>query len=504
MKQTIKLLALPLLVAAGLFLFSAPKAHAATFTVASGDDETVTNSSCSLSEAIGNINDQATTNTDCSPSGAYGTDDTINLPAGTITLTANLPGVTQSVSIQGQGMGKSIINGDNGQYYAVQVNGSIDSLELRDLTIAGFKGAAVVAQYNVPADVLRFSATRLEIDGSSAAVGDGALVGFGMFLAGGATHTADFDNVYIHDMTGDAAGTLAGMMLGSIDNTLQVRVDNTTISSLHNTNASAGTQGINFMVGPFSGFHGGTLNATVTNTTINDFSALHAAANGIAGVSMVNGEDANMTLAIRNTTIAGARGTVMPGYSLGSSAFGFAGVAFTDTDNVNFTAEVANVLLADNKNDAAPNNCGIANLNSSFGGAGTVNLVSQSSGGNLSDDTSCTSYFTQSTDHNNLTSLSSTLGALGYNGGYVPTIPLLAGSPAIDSGVTVTGLTTDARGVARPQGTSYDSGAYEYVKPIVATLADTGQNVVVVMVAATGLIFSAALVFIQRRSSVLQ
>ena len=39
--------------------------------------------------------------------------------------------------------------------------------------------------------------------------------------------------------------------------------------------------------------------------------------------------------------------------------------------------------------------------------------------------------------------------------------PLQVGSPAIDAGVCVTGLTTDQRGVARPQGLKCDIGAYE-------------------------------------------
>ena len=39
---------------------------------------------------------------------------------------------------------------------------------------------------------------------------------------------------------------------------------------------------------------------------------------------------------------------------------------------------------------------------------------------------------------------------------------LLAGSPAIDSGVAVPEVTTDLDGVSRPQGSGYDVGAYEY------------------------------------------
>lgn len=56
------------------------------------------------------------------------------------------------------------------------------------------------------------------------------------------------------------------------------------------------------------------------------------------------------------------------------------------------------------------------------------------------------------------------LGPLADNGGYTQTRALLQGSPAID-GVMVanTNVTTDQRGIQRPQGTYPDIGAYEYV-----------------------------------------
>ena len=38
---------------------------------------------------------------------------------------------------------------------------------------------------------------------------------------------------------------------------------------------------------------------------------------------------------------------------------------------------------------------------------------------------------------------------------------LAAGSPAVDHGVAVAEVTTDRAGVARPQGTAFDIGAYE-------------------------------------------
>jgi CSLREA domain-containing protein len=69
---------------------------------------------------------------------------------------------------------------------------------------------------------------------------------------------------------------------------------------------------------------------------------------------------------------------------------------------------------------------------------------------------------------------------LANNGGPTQTLALVAGSPAIDRGNTT--LTTDQRGIARPQGTADDIGAFEFVPPntapVVSAIADqaTFQN----------------------------
>jgi hypothetical protein len=53
------------------------------------------------------------------------------------------------------------------------------------------------------------------------------------------------------------------------------------------------------------------------------------------------------------------------------------------------------------------------------------------------------------------------LGALGNYGGFTQTIPLLAGSSAINTGNDATCAAADQRGVPRPQGAHCDIGAYE-------------------------------------------
>jgi len=61
----------------------------------------------------------------------------------------------------------------------------------------------------------------------------------------------------------------------------------------------------------------------------------------------------------------------------------------------------------------------------------------------------------------NVVSTDPVLGMLGDHGGFTQTIPLLEGSPAIDTGNDSKCHSTDQRGTTRPQGLRCDIGAYE-------------------------------------------
>ena len=65
------------------------------------------------------------------------------------------------------------------------------------------------------------------------------------------------------------------------------------------------------------------------------------------------------------------------------------------------------------------------------------------------------------TNTGNVTASNPSLGVLANNGGFVQTMALSAGSPAINAGSNAGGATTDARGYARSVGTT-DMGAYEF------------------------------------------
>ena len=144
--------------------------------------------------------------------------------------------------------------------------------------------------------------------------------------------------------------------------------------------------------------------------------------------------ESNGTLDLSNMTIA--HNTVQPDQLAALLALVQAG-----------TLNYKNILLADNTASGTNVNCNPSYLN------GT------DLGGNLSDDDTCTSSFTQPTDKNNV---NPALGSLTLdNGQYI--MPLQDGSPAIDAGIAEGAPATDQRGVARPQGAGVDIGAYEFV-----------------------------------------
>jgi hypothetical protein len=69
------------------------------------------------------------------------------------------------------------------------------------------------------------------------------------------------------------------------------------------------------------------------------------------------------------------------------------------------------------------------------------------------------------------------LGPLADNGGPTWTEALLPGSPAINAGVTIPGVTTDQRGRYRPQGAGPDIGAYELqLSPVVISVQRHGVH----------------------------
>jgi hypothetical protein len=80
-----------------------------------------------------------------------------------------------------------------------------------------------------------------------------------------------------------------------------------------------------------------------------------------------------------------------------------------------------------------------------------------SAGNNLSSDATCSTINNQPTDLNDVNANLDVLTE--ENNTWV--LPLQDNSPAVDAGATISSITTDQRGIARPQGLAYDIGAYE-------------------------------------------
>lgn len=422
--------------------FGSGRAHAATLTVSGG---------CTLNEAITSIN-TTTSEPGCSPIGSYGTSDTINIPAGTITLTANITPILLPITIQGAGIDQTIIDGDSGQYRMFDANTTGGQMTISDMKLTAFFDNAVSIQTTTGAGML----SNLDVDGQDA---DGG----GVFLKsdGAGISTFSSNNVYVHDLSknGDSLGFSISRDGAGTTNAV---ITNTTVANVTSTGGGGGAYGFGMYSGVSGGSSGGgTLNVNVTNVTIDNLSGADFVAPFYAlafGTNLNSSVTANVSFA----TITGTRGSsqVIGSQTLDSAAFyaisGGFNSGFTGTSTIN----VKNSLFADNLTDGESRNCGLLDATAALSGTGTGVSVINSLGHNISDDASC-SGFTQTGDQQNLQNIISNLGPLQDNGGVVPTRALLAGSPAISSGSSVLGVTTDARGIARPN-TCPSVGAFQF------------------------------------------
>jgi hypothetical protein len=439
----------------------APVAHAATLTVNSLLDTTVNgDGNCTLRKAITNANNDAATYSDCvAGAGA----DTINFSVtGTILVGSTLPDIATGLTITGPGASSLTISG--GTTHRVMSGWGI--VNISDLTIANGGGASNGVGISFgPSGPLTL--TRVTMNNN---------VGFSDGGAIYITSSATFNNCTFTN-NGTTAG--AGVAGGAIDfddtsggNTLTI--NNSTFTT--NTGA-AGAGGAIYQQGAsgtltianstFSGNSatggggiynsGGTL--SITNST---FSGNSATASGGGGITT------NAAATITNSTFSGnsapvGGGIYNSGGTLSITNSTFSGNSATTIgggirqfDGGGGTVTLRNTIVA---NSTASANCAgtITNggNNLQFGGT-----VANSCGAGI-------------------TTADPVLGALGNNGGPTQTMALLTGSAALDkipnAGGCGFGITSDQRGVARPQpaGGLCDIGAYEYQAPAAPVYGST-------------------------------
>ncbi len=180
---------------------------------------------------------------------------------------------------------------------------------------------------------------------------------------------------------------------------------------------------------------------TILNSTISNNACIGLIAEGTTSVS--------------NTTISGnnASGSFC-GVFVGNAPLNLDSVTVTNNRpggirNIGGTVNVRNTIVAGN-----------GTTGSSGGTPADIFGAFVSQGNNLIGTTTGGTGFTQPSDKTNV---AANIGALANNGGPTDTHALLTNSPAIDAGDTT--LTNDQRGVARPQGSADDIGAYEVTPP---------------------------------------
>lgn len=448
--------------------FGGGRAHAATLNVSGG---------CTLPIAINSVNagaNQSGCTAVVSPNG-YGTNDTITIPAGTITLAADLPDITESVTIGGAGMGSTIINGSSGQYQVFYTNSDV-ALTVKDLTITGFEQFAILAD-----TAASLTVNGVEVDGTGALPSGGEVQGIRAIDLSSGGMTTSISNVYIHDLVADA-GLVGGLVIAQYSGgTSAATLQNITVANLTNTKVSGGggALGIIMAVGAFGDSFGsfGVLNTTASNITIDGIHNNNSVAAAFSSNAYSSGGDATVNTNINNVTIINTEGHPDSTLDVDSGAFYAVGIGIGAGTTATSNISVGNSLMASNTSDGISSNCITGDFSDLVSGAGSVVATVTSQGHNIFDDNSCASAFTNSTDQHNVSNIISTLGPLQNNGGAVPTRALLEGSPAISAGGSVLGVTTDARGITRPS-TCPSVGAYQFEGAVcgVSTPSASGGN----------------------------
>ncbi len=406
-----------------LFMLSlglCPAALAATITVDTVDDVSADDGQCSLREAIiaANDNDAGTSNCVAGDDN----DDTIDFdpvvfdPAATetILLGGSLPDITRDLIITGPGADALTIDGDNAfSIFTIDSGGSSRTLEISGLTLSGGSAVNGGAVFVNSGDTLELSFCTLMDNEAST---DGG----GIFNDSGTVVVTECD---IDD--NEAAGLGGGI---SNKNGGLVQLFQSTVSN----NISDGDGG---------GIHNDEGTVEITDSTIWRNVSL-ARGSGIENLD---------TVELVNTTISGNIG------------IGLSNATGAD-------ATLTNCTVADNSglgisNDAVGivslKNTIVADNNDIFN---ECTGIIQSEGNNLASDGSC-----GLTGPMDLLNTDPLLGPLQDNGGPTFTHALDPASPAIDTGERLLWITTDQRGIARPQDGNgdrvayFDIGSYEFV-----------------------------------------
>jgi hypothetical protein len=381
---------------------------------------------------------------------------------GTITLTQGYLEIGQNLTIRGPGAASLFISGAN-TFTVFQVDSGVTAATISGVTIEnGYSSPAAGGGINNQG-TLTVSNSILSDNNFSA---DGASGGA---IFNGGTLTVSNSILSDNSASNDGAGIFNSGMLTVSSSTLSgndTGLPGASGAGIYNSGSGTLTvskstlSGNEVHDGGEGGaiFNGGTL--TVSNSTLSGNSAFFGTGAGIFNSGM---------LTVSNSTLSG-----------NSAVEDNGGAIFNGG-----TLTVSNSTLSDNS--ASDGGEGGAIFNGGTLILKSTLLAGQSSGGNchnsqgsnpssdgynLSDDSTC-SFLTQTGDQNNSTTAGLSPSGLQNNGGPTQTIALTSSSTAVDAiplsactDAFGNSVTTDQRGIARPQGPACDIGAFELAQSV--------------------------------------
>ncbi|WP_244329134.1 CHAT domain-containing protein [Tolypothrix sp. PCC 7910] len=363
---------------------------------------------------------------------------------------ASTDSIQNAIDVIGSVAGNSIINLGPGTY-----SGNRISIFDKPLTINGAGASNTIINGLNNKQVFLISAEGVVninnlaiINGRSVGINGGGIAYFG-------SGTLNLNNI---TLTGNSTelGTESGGWGGGIyseSGTLNVN------NSIFNSNSASIGGGI------FNFF--GT--ATVNNSTFNGNSATNE------GGGIFNGGEGN-TLNVNNSTFANNSANNGGGIynastlqaninssTLSSNSATDGGGIFNESGG---QTTLKNTIVAGNTSSQNPDFSGLLNTGSSY------NLIGDGTGTGISDGFNGNQVGTAATPIN------PQLSVLGNYGGSTQTFALLPGSPAINTATPDQNITTDQRGISRPQSTAPDIGAFELFGYTLTPTAGSGQSAI--------------------------
>jgi predicted outer membrane repeat protein len=506
--------------------FATPGAYAATLTAnpAATDEATDSDALCSLREAVLSLNagsDQQGCTADVTD--AYGTNDTINLPAGTYILSnagldetangtnenatvVNNPDATigdldvmQSVQIIGDGSDTTSIGWDPAEvvidriFHIYTTNAATANVDvvIDGVTLTNGKTSEVDLGANTGDATLHYylrraggalalgaAANVVEIDttlSGSENANSGGLGGSTGGESGATSYSLALNDVVVEDSSAEGDG--GGLYIAAPTMATNIVVRNNT--SITNGGAIYNEADTSVQDSTFSGNSaegGGGMFLTGSNTV--NIAGTTFTANRAIGGGAISGRS-GVTVNVLNSTISGNLGEDVGAgfYANGPSSLAFvtianniagadapaagAGVNTFPSGSVEVTLE--NVLLANNKKGwdplTDPNGPPDPSILPSANCGYTGGCTSAAIVSAGHNLSSDTSCTAQLNDTSDINNVDPMIGALADNGGPTRTHALLTGSPALGKGAAITGVTVDQRGTTRD--TPPDIGAFE-------------------------------------------